>query len=388
MKYYREILVFVAHAFQPKNRAYELGEFRKAISELFEEVTTTLQREYLGFKLKPIVDMNDYDRRLPTNIEEQLKNCNFAIIDISDNNPNVLFELGQLSARNKPYIIIKSSRSRTDYPIPADITDRLVCFYDEITDIKRLLLDTIMLNFRRILSQPALSSKYLEHIWFPDDRRELQIICGPELEKSPFATRKSENYIFLDNLEDKDALLETLMFLSRSLPRTRMIRYASDNFPPGHIEGDLIIIGGPGEPDGPGNILCTQMMSRIKSKSQYSDDCETLTVDGRDYRADLDKHGYITQDYGYFARFPNPFNSHSSVVLINGLHTYGTLGAALAFTDHPNAQLNIRTVVDKLDFKGVGRLAFECFFKVEIVSNAVTCPLVEAADIVPLEIPV
>jgi hypothetical protein len=96
------------------------------------------------------------------------------------------------------------------------------------------------------------------------------------------------------------------------------------------------------------------------------------------------KGNKTVKDYGYFARFPNPFNPKSSVILIHGIHTFGVWGAAKAFSDHPSAQENIKKLMDKLKIDDIKQASFECFFSVDVLQQSVVCPSIDVDNILPL----
>lgn len=380
MSEYREISIFVAHAFNPVNKVYELDSFRKSIYVLIEKVRGDLRAHFLGFNIKPIIELNEFTERISPQIDQLVGNCHFAIVDISDNNPNVMYELGQLTARGIPSVIIKSRKS--EFPIPLDVSSKLIFFYNDIKDIETMLVENISRQFKNILSAKSLPSEFIKKIWFAQDVPYLHVICGPELEKTEFSSRKSSNYIFMDNLEDKDALVEVLMLLSKYYQRTRLVRYSSDNLPRGILDSELVIIGGPGEPAGPGNVACRQMMELVKTRISYSDDAEIMYFEGKEFRATFDSNGFVLKDYGYFAKFSNPLNPESTVVLLNGIHTYGTLGSAIVFSDHPSAQINVRNVLNKYSTSDENNIEFECFFEVNVLpGGGISCPQVHPENI-------
>ena len=60
--------------------------------------------------LHPIrVDTINRSSNITDDIVESIKNCRMAIIDVTGNNPNVMFELGYVMALEKPYIIVSQS---------------------------------------------------------------------------------------------------------------------------------------------------------------------------------------------------------------------------------------------------------------------------------------
>jgi hypothetical protein len=187
--------------------------------------------------------------------------------------------------------------------------------------------------------------------------------------------------MLLESLGDKDSLIEVITFLSRNYRNINTPMYPADSTVP--IEDNLVVIGGPGDEQGDGNGICKIFMEKMKVKVGYSDDCEKLLYKGTEYTA-TKKGNKTVQDYGYFARFSNPFNPRTSVILINGIHTFGVLGAAKAFSDHPSAQGNIRKALHKLNLNDIKQASFECFFPVDVLQQSVVCPDIEEDNILLL----
>lgn len=149
------------------------------------------------------------------------------------------------------------------------------------------------------------------------------------------------------------------------------------------MEGNFVVIGGPGDEEGDGNRICTIFMDRMDVKITYDEDCENLLYEKKKFKATKAKNK-TTQDYGYYARFPNPFNPSSTIILINGIHTFGVLGASKVFSDHPSAQGNIRKVLRKLKLDNIKQASFECFFPVDVFQQTVVCPDIDEKYILPL----
>jgi len=68
-----------------------------------------------------------------------IKQCRFAIIDISDTNPNVMFELGMASASGKRVILIKNH----EYKVPSDLAGFEYVEYRNISELRDRLLNVI-----------------------------------------------------------------------------------------------------------------------------------------------------------------------------------------------------------------------------------------------------
>jgi len=249
------------------------------------------------------------------------------------------------------------------------------------------LIETVVNNladaFKKILYNDSLANIYLNKIWFPNDVRTVHVITSTESEKRvQFSDPESDNYMLLESLGDKDSLLSVVTFLNRHYKNINAPLYAADSFS-GSLEDNIVVIGGPGDDDGDGNPVCKIFSNQMQVKISYSEDCEKMLYKGKEYMAE--KIGNKTvKDWGYFARFPNPLNPRTSIVLIHGIHTFGVLGAAKAFSDHPSAQGNIRKVLKKLNLDDIKQASFECFFPVDVLQQSVVCPNIDEDCILPL----
>ena len=383
-KSFRSINIFVSHPFEPNNPAYDLEKFRNSIELLLAKAEMEVKKEHRDFDIEINFQFSDFLKELPQQIEEGIRKSHFAIVDITENKPNVFYEYGLQYGLKIPTLIIKAKDSFANFPIPTDIKNRFVVSYENFGNLIDLCLSDVVNTLKRLLSNEALSNIYLSKIWFPNDVQTVHVVTSTECEKRDFASPECDNYMFLESLGDKDALLEIMIFLNRNYKADSMPMYSADNFPGHHLEDNLVVIGGPGDECGDGNSVCKIMMDKMNMKVSYSEDCEKMFYRGTEYEA-IKKGDKIVKDYGYFARFPNPFNPKSSVVLINGIHTFGVVGAAKVFSDHPSAQGNIREVMKKLNLDEIKQPSFECFFPVDVLQQCVVCPAIDEDYILPLD---
>ncbi len=374
---YRYINIFVSHPFEPNNDAYDLEKFRTNIKLLISKAENNLRKEFKDFEIEPIFQFSDFFEGLPSQIESNIRKSHFAIVDITENKANIFYEYGLQYALNIPALIIQSKKST--FPLPADIKDRLVIQYDNFEQLIETCLDNVTNILKKLLTSNTLYNVYLNKIWFPDDVSTIHVVTSSEADKREFASPESDNYMFLENLGDKDALLEVMTFLNRNYRNVDITMSSSDSF--NALENNLVIIGGPGDEEGDANKICKLMMDRMKLKVCYSEDCECMKYDGKEFKAQKDKNKTVI-DYGYFARFPNPFNPKYSVVIIHGIHTFGVLGASKAFSDHPTAQNNIKMLLSKVNLSDI-QPSFESFFPVAVYQQNVPCPTVLEESIIP-----
>lgn len=382
-KGYRLIKIFVSHPFEPKNPTYDIDKFRTNIKLLVSQAENLVRKEYQDFEIETTFVFNDLFVGLPQQIESNIRSSHIGIVDITENKANIFFEYGLLYGLDIPVLLIKAQESMATFPIPADIKDRLPIVYENFDK----LLDTVTNNlseaFKKILHNDSLANIYLNKIWFPNDVKTIHIITSTESEKRvQFSAPESDNYMLLESLGDKDSLLSVVTFLNRYYRNINTPLYAADSFS-GSLEDNIVVIGGPGDDEGDGNPICKIFSDKMQTKISYSDDCERLLYKGNEYLAEK-KGNKTVKDWGYFARFPNPLNPRTSVVLVHGIHTFGVLGAAKAFSDHPAAQGNIRKVLQKLNLDDIKQASFECFFPVDVLQQSVVCPDIDEDYIFPL----
>lgn len=244
------------------------------------------------------------------------------------------------------------------------------------------------------ISQVRVMEELVYALWFPRDTNTIWVVCPQDHDPGEFANRSSPDYTYLDNLGDTDALLEIMVFLSRYYPKASIQEFSSADLPRDHTENNLVVIGGPGSSDDISNYVCQEMMISTNSRISYTADCETMlvTLDGVEslkLRAELRSdtpnptrpdHFNMRRDYGYFARFPNPLNKGATVVLVNGIHTAGVLGAARTFADRPEALRNYHSVFNS----GASPRSFECHFEVEVLHGDVEFPAFRRTTFTPL----
>ncbi len=382
-KSYRSINVFVSHPFEPNNDTYDLETFRKSISLLITMAGDKVKKEHKDFNINITYDFVDFTQELPKQVEDSIKKSHFAIVDITENKPNIFYEYGLLCGLGTPTLIIKGESTSKSFPLPSDIKNHLVIPYDSFDKLLEKCLENVAKQFKLLLHNDSLSNIYLNKIWFPNDAGEIHIVTSTEPDKrKEYSLPESPNYMFLESLGDKDSLLEVMTFLNRKYKNINLRMFAADNYN-NNYEDNMVVIGGPGDEDGDANNVCRVMMNKMNLQVCYSTNCEKLLFKHFEFKASKHKKKII-QDYGYFARFPNPFNPRKSVILIHGIHTFGVLGAAKVFSDHPSAQGNIRKLMKKLNLEDITHAAFECFFPVEIIQQNVMCPQIDEKYILPI----
>lgn len=363
-------------------------EFRDIVSTMIADVEGRMRTEHSSLHLRPLyVGPGSLDS-LKADLGVSI---GFAIIDVTDYDENLAFLAGQVKGAGVPYVLVCQSESAT--LARRALNDAEMISYASVTDAFR---NDSLLHQR--LSQAISHARVLEELvyelWFPRETRTIWVVCPQDHDPGEFADRSSPDYTYLDNLGDTDALLEIMVFLSRYYPKASIQEFSSTDLPRDHTKDNLVVIGGPGSCDDISNHICQEMMSAMNSRISYTPDCETMHVhlegvEPIELRAELHSdapeptrpdHYNIRRDYGYFARFSNPLSEGSTVVLVNGIHTAGVLGAARAFSDCSEALRNYHLIFDSC----ASPKLFECHFEVKVLHGDVRLPIISLDSVFPL----
>lgn len=372
--------VFVSHAFD--DATYDGGKaaFRVAIQDLLQRVEKTLSNDTGVVTIQPYFDASNVGRPLPAQLRRELDRCDLLIADVSSVaamsdarvNENVLFELGYAMALQKPVLLV---RRHSSAPPPADVRDLLVASYAAPRELPDLLESYLANIVARLLSTGGESHKgrdvRVKQTWFDPSTTTINIVCTPEPERSRFASRTNPNYLFIDNLEDRDALLEVSTFLARQYPTATLCRHSADSVAPDVLEGNLVVLGGPGFEDGDGNRITRELMRALGSTIRYADEVDGVCFGKPSpylVRRGLDET--LELDWGCVIAAKNPINPYTRVVMCHGIFTSGTLGAVLALSDSPAAMSNHLLLGDQGVFDPLaGGHQFEAVFPVSVIAN-------------------
>jgi len=326
-------------------------------------------------------------------VEAESMICAVAVLDISDCDIPLALFAGRLQGSGVPSIMVCRSDSKESASRMGVSTANLVT-YESMDDL--FLSDSLLQQeLLRAVSHARIHEELVYEFWFPRETSTVWVVCPQIDEPGEFADRSSADYTYLDNLGDTDALLEVMVFLSQYYPNATIERFSSDDLPQGHTSSNLVVIGGPGSTE-IRNEVCRDMMSGMHSHVAYSPDCEQMTVTrtagetidlsaeyrGNGEEGDRQTARGLRTDWGYFARFHNPLNENATVVLINGIHTAGVLGAVRVFSQRREASRNFDVV---LAASGIAPGSFECYFEVPVLNGQVKVPSVKPNNIFALD---
>ena len=370
----RVVRIFLAYAFEPRQKAYKTPEIRAMLERAVEAAEKRPGLAGRRVSLVPDYAMEP-GRTLRDEVHKKIRASDVTVVDISDNNPNVLYELGYMDALGKrPPILLKSRSEKEKYPIPSDVNNTIYLPYDHIDDAETPLADALEKQVGKIMDA-APGPDEIRMLWFGKDAQTIHVIAPKSQQETEFANIKSPNYDRFHKFGDKTAVWETLVLLTKLYPSADVKVHVAGEF---DMESEmrrdnLVVIGGPGFGK-EGNRVCRTISQRMESVVSYAKDYETMLV-GEDKLNASYRGSRMTQDYGYFARFRNPYNPNSAIVMAHGIHTLGVLGAARAFSIDAACRDNIEWALDELGSDP----CFESWFPVRVANGLVDAPVMRTA---------
>lgn len=367
-----EIRLFVSHSFSDHDHVMDVASFRAAVKESCQKKSEELSsKNCISVNVLPYFEDGGFGKVLPSQIRNEIVASDVFMIDVAGATPNTFYELGFAHAKGKGLIVLEAVKEGLEAkPIPADISDLLIGRYDSVESLSDKLsplileyAEALILDYRR-----AIASEESRCFWFQGEPTEIHIICAPEPERTRFAKSTSADYLFVDNLEDRDALFEVSNFLSRSYPKAKIYRHSSAHISADVFSSNLVVLGGPHN-----NSATRDLMGALNTSFEYvdGDNSIKLKLEGRTEMLSSSKNadGILKKDVGFFGWFLNPFNRENRVVMCHGCHTFGTLGASIVFADNNIAIENQNRLKEHtfLPLNEVERL--EGIFEVSILEN-------------------
>lgn len=373
--------VIVVHSKRRGKR--ETEEFAAQICSLVTKLDNKLRTEHPSINVEPRFVRSSADVTSDNGFGSQYA---FAILDLTHFDEEIAFLVGLVKALNSAFALVcQGDADHVEKKL--GLNPGSVLTYESLDELCADDGD-LWQSLENSISQSRIAEELVYELWFPRDIDSITVVCPTIHDPGEFADPSSTDYTYLDNLGDTDALLEIMVFLSRFYPKAKIDKSSSADLKPRETKNNLVVIGGPGSPGDISNKVAKEMMKSIGSKVEYTDDCETMRVNFNgstyDLVADLDSsenesnasNFVIRNDYGYFARFPNPLDEERVVVLISGIHTAGVRGASRAFSDSVESIRNFHCLLNS----DINHKAFECHFKVDVLIGDVKVPAVAEKD--------
>ena len=363
-----------------------MGNKFKIKMDIFLEHVTDEKKESITSKIKQVFKSINTDKNIELiiDINDTLDKFNaqefnhITFFEITPQKPFYLFNSGFMCARGATTRLLQEKG--IDVEINTNITDKAIVFVSKLEDyispnsIKRNKKEFKELLINEINNYYS-SKNHFSKVWFKKDTSLIYIIGGQD----EISTRSGINDDVY-NYGDKDTFIDCCIFLSKKMRKKVVLKKNTSDKELKFFNNNLVVIGGPGREHDEGNHYCKKIMDE-KSKFSYvfDDEKNDYSLVNKDsgeiyniYTDEANTKGISS--YGYFACFEQAGGKR--VILINGIHTKGVLGAFRLFSDEEGTEENYKTILNKaLKDNRVNddkMLEFECFFEVYDKFDATT----------------
>ncbi len=338
--------VFLGYQFKSTKSYYTQTEIRKVLKNTVRLAQQKLQISYPGVKLKLDDRVTRFGRPVNAQIVKMVKRASAGAFEMSERNPNVYFEMGLAYGRkvSQPILLLNKRADKRNV-VASDVKDLFRLHYRDkkLANYQEEMASHIVTT----VGHKIYESRYdLRRIWGVSGQR-VKIVC-PTLTREyiPLHSLKdSSEFVKFTRYGDGDALVKVLTLVRTLFPNVNADYVLSKEINDAYRE-DLIIIGGPDF-----NAVAKEFMKESKCPIQY----RKIKGDKAAFMHRLLQRKYFLsskigkhEDYGLFARFPNPFNRSKVVIIIGGLGTWGVLGAVEAFENNANGRENLRAIIDEI----------------------------------------
>lgn len=359
----------------------------KDVKQTILKVKEVVEKEFPNIELDIKFGEFEAGKVLFNEVLSAIKECEIAIFDISENNPNVLIEVGLAYGNNKQVILLKNELSKEKFEIPSDIGAFIYVPYKNKMAIYETC-DKIANSIFIYLKESPKSLLYFKSLWGFRETDQVYIVC-PELEEPEKRQYpEPQEFLYLGKYGDIDSLIVVYSSLNKIYPQLNITFCTSEEFvniPGNPYASNIILIGGPDY-----NKITEHFMEYTPFEFSQSGNDETILVDNQrnrvfkpEFKSQKDFEEVI--DYGFFLKIPNPYNPDKKLIIINGIHTYGVYGAAKCFSIYDEHEINIakhncKTVIESLGDDP----NFAIVVEVKCINKKIGTPQIRKEELLPL----
>ncbi len=350
-----------------------------AIGKGVQAVETELQQTHSPLELKwKIVDLDSGDF-LKTQIEDLILNSGIFVADISENNPNVMFELGMayaLSRMQELPIVLLCHKDKDISDIPSDLSGVYVEKYE--SEYFQVILQKELKKacIRFIQSTELIRSRQLTKLgfWGLQAGTDVDIVCSeiPEDELPEYADPHDRDYLRYARFADLDSLIHIKTHLASIFPMIRFRDFTASEHKSTEYKS-LIVIGGPAW-NKRFKILQESLPVQFVDLPEEIDDIlvfrEGYECSDVKLRPIESEGGKIDRDVSLVCRMTDV--SGRTQFLFGGSLTHGVLGACKGFLSMNVGVKNVEYVED-----AVGRDDFLVIYYSNYIEHEVMCPSFE-----------
>ena len=351
-----EIKIFFALQF--KGAHMTKIEKESALIEAIKEVENEIKRELPMCKIRWQECRLDSGQQIGEQIINLIKASDIFIADISEYNPNVLFELGiarGLQSLSSKKTIWLSHEAVDLSQMPSDIRGLYIDQYNE-DNLKPLFARRVLESSQEIIKEKTAIDRLrrLRDFWNLPHDGDIDIVCSeiPKKEQPYFADPNDRNYLRYAKFADLDSLIYVRTRITQLFPTITIRDFSPSEYYETHIKG-LIVIGGP-----PWNSKFREFQSQLPfhfiPRPLGEDDplvIDLQQMNGYMFKPTWKERKILIKDISLFARIR--IAKDTPVFLLGGCLTFGVLGAAKCFLDENFALTNVEYIeklVHKKDF--------------------------------------
>lgn len=250
--------------------------------------------------------------------------------------------------------------------------------FSEEEQATRKELEDELLALRNDARKPSRQAEVsARRSWRFADTGPLTIVCAqlPEDQTSAFAKPDDPNYTELQSFADLDALVELHGHIRAENPPMDVFFKAAPSVVPDDLSGHLVLLGGIAWNE------VTQRLSEMMPALPVRQIRDDAVESGEIFTADESKRRFLpkwrddaqtilAEDVGLLVRAPNPLNSSRVLVICNGIHSRGVLGAVRSLTDKRLRESNERYIAENFaDFE-----SFAILMRVPVIEAKALTP--------------
>lgn len=384
------IRVFIGYQF--RSSRFKRTEIDKILIEAFSKAESDINLNKSvadKIKIRPKLQYLLSGKAISNQILSKISAADLCIFELSDLNPNVMLELGYALGRTKPCIFLQHEDEEIS-KIPSDLSGVYMLRYNDDTLDAKIgyevyqHVNNVLEKRNAELIGKATKNEDLDTLrifWNIEKHEKAIVVCPeiPEEERLVYADVASRDYLRLAKFADLDSLYLMKDFIAHTFPEVQTLEYTSGMMPDEAYRDNLILIGGPAW-----NKVTEMLMDKIQSPFYYVDggrgnDDPLIERDTNNkYLPVLNNDGTLKYDFGLFVKIPNPFNRKKFLFIINGIRTYGVLGAAKCFTLEEQAIENCNTIYKRLEIGA----NFAALIKIPLINNYVVPPNLATGDLI------
>ena len=268
-------------------------------------------------------------------ILEKITSSDISIFDISENNPNVLLEVGISFGSDKQVILLKKEETKKRYPTPSDLSAFVYIPYNSADELYQNIVIKKINDAISYFLNNRYPPYFYYHLLWGLSLNSRTIIVPSKLPTTNEPT-EFEDYIYIRKYGDLDALFLVEQTLLRLYPKMEIEISPAENLsslPNGWDDSNLILIGGPDF-----NPIGKFFGDLCPFEYHYGPGKNDVWLLHKNTKKEFipkifDKdEDFLAEDYGFFLKRKSLKKGGRKLIMIGGAHTWGVYGAAMLFS--------------------------------------------------------